>query len=463
MLRICIDIFAKTLSSLPESWLKKTTEVIGNLCFTLFKKRRRIVISNLRHAFPDLEYSQIELLARRSVERMLEMSLLSFCAGKFCNKRVAKCLEVPRETQDFFDSRSNDTRPVIYLVPHFTLMAMQPWLKTVVPSQADREITCIYRPLNQAALEDHIRASREKHGTAFRSRKEGFVHCMQSLRRGGQVSILFDQNARGNGALVTFMDRLCSATDLPGILAKKFKPEIRVMWVERTAFWRGRLRVEALPEEWTTSPETITAGAQLWLEKLFETSPEQIPDWLWSHKRWGAESEYFERFSLQNRKVWLETSAQLKGYSKIPRQTRVVMHLPDKSEEVDHIVPILEKIREHRPDMAFWIMSNADSVSKLSIQDLADETLVYDTQFQAIELIQSLRTQYVDIICDWVVDSKLRKYWKAADCPQTFGIVTADKKSHGFTQVYLPKPEDGYVSDFSELSLRFAEYFGLPK
>ena len=462
MLRFCLDLFAKTLSKVPESCLAASTEVLGALSFATFKKRRSVILSNLSHAFPEKSHTELIKIAKTSVARMFEMSLLSFCAGKFCNKRVQRSLEIPQKTQDFFEKRENDTRPVIYLVPHLTLMEMQPWLKTVVPSQQSREITCIYRSLNQTALEDHIKASRETNGMRFRSRKEGLLECMYSLRKGGQVSILFDQNARKSGALVLFMDRLCAATDLPGILAKKFKPEVRIIWVERMAFWRGKLQVETLPDAWTKSPEVVTAGAQLWLEKLFKESPKQIPDWLWSHKRWGAEARPAERFALQNDKVWLEVSAKLKGDSQIPRNTRVVMHLPQVKEEIDALIPTLNKIRKARPDMAFWMMAQPQVLKHPKIEAICDEAFPCGTLAEATSIVAGLQKRFPDLICDWVIDSSLALQWKRAECPQIFGIATSEAKAAGYSHCHYLKSEDGIVLDFKESSLRFAEKFGLP-
>lgn len=392
---------------------------------------------------------------------MIEMSLLSFCAGQFSKARIRKSLIVSDSVRKFFRSRIDSKRPVVYLVPHFTLMEMQPWLKTVLPCEQDREIICIYRSLNQSALETHIKASREKHGTQFRSRKEGFVECMQCLRRGGQVSILFDQNARKSGALVYFMGRLCAATDLPGILAKKFDAEIRTIWVERTAFWRGELKVEALPDDWAASPEKLTAGSQIWLEEQFKKAPKTIPDWLWSHNRWRTESSPDTRFSLQNKKVWLQRSVEMAGVREMPRKTYVLMNLPHSPDLARSLVPVLETIQRARPDMAIWVMGEPSVLSSSSLKRLAGREIRLEGAISYSTIIADLKQEYLDTICDWDLSSPFSEFWAYADCPQIFGWTPQTSRSHGFTHTF-ERPGEGMTSEtFQAACFSFAAHFGL--
>ncbi|MGB0372333.1 MAG: lysophospholipid acyltransferase family protein [Opitutales bacterium] len=460
-MRRILKLISIFLSLVPEKLLEALCAGLGGAFYRFSKKRRRIILSNLSHAFPEKPLAELEKIGKTSCVRMVEMSLLSFCAGQFSEKRVKRSLEVSESAQTFFKSKSDAARPVVYLVPHFTLMEMQPWLKTVVPSEQKNEIICIYRSLNQQALEEHIKASREKHGTHFRARKEGFVECIQCLRRGGQVSILFDQNTRTSGGLVLFMGRLCAATDLPSILAKKFRAEIRVIWVERRSFWRGALQVEQLPEEWATSPEKLTAGIQIWLENQMRSRPEIIPDWLWSHNRWRTESSPEKRFSLENKKVWLDTSAELMGAASISRETRVVMRLPTQVDWVTALASVLQKIRAARPDMAFWMMGNAETLALDSIKEMTDRSFPVDTSQDAEATIQSLASLFPDTICDWQPHSNLHDIWDSSGCQQIFGWAPKSGGTASYTHTVALETAVESPEQFQEACLRFAAQFGL--
>ena len=56
------------------------------------------------------------------------------------------------------------------------------------------------------------------------------------LRKGGAVVFLFDQNAGSRGALTLFMDRVCSTSELAGLLAEKCKARVGFIYPERTGF-----------------------------------------------------------------------------------------------------------------------------------------------------------------------------------------------------------------------------------
>ncbi|MEM9026625.1 MAG: hypothetical protein AAGB06_06790 [Verrucomicrobiota bacterium] len=456
-----LSITAKFLSLIPEGLLGIVCRALGGLFFIGSKRRRRIILSNLKHAFPEESLDDLQWIGKTSCARMIEMSLLSFCAGQFSEARIRKSLIVNDSINEFFRSRMDSKKPVIYLVPHFTLMEMQPWLKTIISSEKDHEIICIYRSLNQNTLETHIKNSRERHGTRFRSRKEGFVECMQCLRRGGQVSILFDQNARKSGALVYFMGRLCAATDLPGILAKKFEAEIRAIWVERTAFWRGELKVETLPDDWADSPEKLTAGSQVWLEEQFKKAPKTIPDWLWSHNRWRTESSPDSRFSLQNKKVWLQRSVEMAGLRAMPRKTYVLMNLPKSPELAKSLIPVLSAIRSARPDMALWMMAESPILSLDSLELLADREIRLDGTKSRSAIIADLKHEYLDTICDWDLSSPFSELWPDSDCPQIFGWIPQSGHSHGYTHTVKRPSGEMTPLTFQAACFSFAAHFGL--
>ena len=105
---------------------------------------------------------------------------------------------------------------------------------------------------------------------------------MQAVRDGQLAIILFDQSTH-LGAQMRFMGRPVATTDLPGIIAQRFKAPARIFWAERTGFWRCRLRSHALT---ATDSVGLTLESNAWLEARLRSSDEACADWLWAHDRW---------------------------------------------------------------------------------------------------------------------------------------------------------------------------------
>ena len=90
------------------------------------------------------------------------------------------------------------------------------------------------------------------------SRREGFADALKILRRQGFVGVLFDQNAGLQGALTTLFGRVCSTTELPGLMAEKFDARVYGIFPRRRAFWRVEVSVDLI-----ATGGTALAAAQL--------------------------------------------------------------------------------------------------------------------------------------------------------------------------------------------------------
>jgi heptosyltransferase-2 len=115
------------------------------------------------------------------------------------------------------------------------------------------------------------------------SRRGGFAEALGILRGNGCVGVLFDQNAGHQGALTLLLGRVCSSTELPGVLAAKFGAELRTFYPRRTAFWRVTFESEPVAFDGTAP------GATLALNRWFEAAmadEDLCASWLWAHDRW---------------------------------------------------------------------------------------------------------------------------------------------------------------------------------
>jgi KDO2-lipid IV(A) lauroyltransferase len=111
----------------------------------------------------------------------------------------------------------------------------------------------------------------------------------RSLREGGYLGILVDQNAGRRGVFVPFFGRLASTTPAPATMALRFRAPLIPAWQWREDGGRHHVvEVEApLPfpdtgdrdEDVWRLTAAMTARVEAWVRK----EPGQ---WLWAHRRW---------------------------------------------------------------------------------------------------------------------------------------------------------------------------------
>ena len=114
---------------------------------------------------------------------------------------------------------------------------------------------------------------------------------MKAVKEGNIAVILFDQSTQ-SGSRINFLGRPCAVTDLPGIIAQRFKATGRIFWAERTGFWRCRLRSKALT---ATDSVGLTLESNAWLEAQLRSDENICASWLWAHDRWKhGEQDYIK-------------------------------------------------------------------------------------------------------------------------------------------------------------------------
>ena len=109
--------------------------------------------------------------------------------------------------------------------------------------------------------------------------------------------------------MITCMDRVCSATDLPGLLAKRFNADVFVVIPERIGLWRARLHLQQLPK--IQAVEDVSIMGHEALENHLKRDFNCAADWLWLHMRWNHQKNPKKRFKLSPKKKPSGSAKQL--------------------------------------------------------------------------------------------------------------------------------------------------------
>ncbi len=444
----------------PEFLLRIMAAGLGDFIFFCLPRRRRLVLSNLHHAFPQKPASWHRAIGRESCRRLIETGLLSLATPFLNEKRTRAIVSLSPAMQAVYTLHRTDPAATLICSPHIAYWEAQTAMPLVVPAPFP-EFGIIFRPLDNAAANTLVKTSRERFGMKLLSRKEGFAEALKILRRRGFVGVLFDQNAGLQGALTTLFDRVCSTTELPGLMAEKFQARVYGIFPRRLGFWRVEIGAQAIAHD--GSGDAVTLGLNRWLETLLRSDDTLCPSWLWAHDRWRNQDMPARRFRLEAKRNLLAADLAARGLTAAPRRTRVWIRLPNWLGDVVMALPLLRALRVSRPDAEITVVAKAQFRPLLESWGIADRIeslpprgLGYFTHFR------TLRHEYPDV---WLLFTNSFRgdleSWLSG-CRQRFGLQRPGRSrpllSHTFR---VPADFDERTHHQLELWENFLRHFGL--
>jgi heptosyltransferase II len=449
-----------TLAALPEGFLAVGCRGLGWLVAAIPSSRRHTLRSNLSHAFPDKTEAWRRQIALESVQRSLEMVLFLLASPYFTKERLKRQFTVHEDLERMIREYTANPGAVVVLSPHFSLMEGNTIIPMLVPG-AFPPIGALYRPLDLPGMEKWVKQTRERWGLRLMSRREGYYQAVDMLRKGGAVVVLFDQNAGPGGALTLFMDRVCSTTELAGLLVEKCKTRAAFIYPERRGFMRAAIRGEYL--EVAQTSEAVTFAANHWLEKKLRSDDSVCADWLWLHSRWRHQDDPSQRFRLHNKRNLLADQMASLGLATLPRRTRYFFRMPNWLGDVVMALPLLRAVRVARPDAEITLLAQPAFYSLLEKLRVADRIIPLPPQGVGYgNFFKNLRTAYPDVHVLFTNSMRGEYEAKMIGAPQRFGMQRTGKWRPFLTHTWeVPGDLDETKIHQTRVWEKFFQHFGL--
>jgi heptosyltransferase II len=374
VLKLILQILGWTLAHTPEPCLRLAAAGLGDLMFYAYPRRRRLVLSNLHHAFPARPAAWRHATGRTCCRRLVETGLWSLAMPFFPEVRLRRLVRCSARLQASFDAHrqagaSASPYPIFLATLHLAYWETQTAMPFTVNGPFP-EFGAIFRPLDNPVVDAWVKRTRERFGLRLLSRKSGLQEAMKVLRRQGGVAVLFDQNAGLQGALTTLFGRVCSTSELVGLLVEKFQPRVFATFPHRLDFWRVELDLAPVTHDGTSTG--VTLALNRWLEDYLAADDNACASWLWVHDRWRNQDMPARRLRLEAKRNLLADDLRARGLPALPRKTRLWIRVPNWLGDLVLALPLLRAIRASRPDAEITLIGKSQFRELLEQSGVAD-------------------------------------------------------------------------------------------
>lgn len=465
MLIVVIQILGWLLAVLPQSLLRGISWVLGNLLYLFGGRRRHVALGSLYHAYPERSAKWRAGILKESCCQLIEMALFVAASPHMGERRLRAAFRLSDTLRENWqrEATARDGQPaaVVALVPHTSLFEALTLLPML--NDAPLPVGTLYRPLNQPAVERWVLRTRQRFGMRMLSRKKGLTTANRFLAKGGAVAVLFDQNAGTPGLLTTLYGRLCSTTELPGILAARNEANVCIVWANRTGFWQAQIECHPLGRA-PQSPSELCFRSNAWLEDTLRNDASLCAQWLWLHDRWRTQDAPAQRFSINHRRNALEEEMRWRGLDALPRGTHYWVRLPNWLGDVIMALPLLRAMRRGRPDGYFTLLAAPHFIPLLEALDVADRCLPLPKKGEKgyWKTFWQWRGQYPHVQVLFTNSQRGDIEARLIGAPQRFGIVRHGKPRPLLTDAWrLPADLDEAALHQTHLWQRFLNHFGL--
>ncbi|HEX7966492.1 MAG TPA: LpxL/LpxP family Kdo(2)-lipid IV(A) lauroyl/palmitoleoyl acyltransferase [Gammaproteobacteria bacterium] len=269
--------FVRLAVYLPYSLQLSLGRGLGTLLRLTARRRWRITLVNLERCFPELDAPARERLARRHFDS-LGMAFIEIGMCWWASAGRLKGLAHIEGVENLNAARA-EGRGVILLSAHFTTLEIGGRLLGLCT-----DFHLMYRPNQNALIEEVMRRSRERHFDRAIPRNDVRL-MLRSLKEGKPVWYAPDQGYRGkNSEMVPFFGIPAPTNTATSRLARTTGAPVVPFFVERLPGTEGyALVLEPALEGFPTDDPAADA---LRINKLLEERIRRVPEqYLWSHDR----------------------------------------------------------------------------------------------------------------------------------------------------------------------------------
>jgi ADP-heptose:LPS heptosyltransferase/lauroyl/myristoyl acyltransferase len=447
-----IKISGLLLSLIPHSVLELLTKILAEVLFFFPNKRRRVILSNLTHAFPKWSYDKVTAVGKESAAHMFEMGFFSLVYPYLSSDQCRGVVMFEKKVEKELSYLRKTGRPVLLLIPHVALfesLAVCP----IFRPQGNRNLGAIYRPNRNPSIDTWIKDARIKSGIKIFSRETAIWDAKKFLREKNWLGLLFDQNSGIQGFHSNFMNRFASMSTMPDLFIKSSKAIPVFAFPKRIGFFKSSLEIITID---SNEHQIFLKAHEILEDKIRQF--DGLPEWLWSHERWKTQ----QKFQLHLRHRHKRGSAA----NSLSRTTKFWVRMPNWLGDVVMTLPLLDAVRRGRPDASITVLAKHQFKAFLESLDTVDNFLPIPegTIHQGLGVLKEYRRQFPSVVINFANSFRSDAECYLIGAPRRYGLTLPGRfrplLSHSFSYI---EERDGPLTELHQVRLweKFLKYFGL--
>ncbi len=282
LLRLVLGLAAP----LPLRALQKLGRRLGLFCWHVVPFRRAVVLHNLQAAFgAELDPGAIRRLGK-AFYAQLGTTLLEFCGyWRLTRAQVRELVEV--SNGEHLENALAAERGALLISGHFgNWELVAAWL-----AASGRPVKFLVKTQSNARVDRLQNRLRARAGVGVIRTQTATREMVRTLRAGGVIGLLGDQDAGAGGLFVEFLGRPASVFRGTAILAWRLRCPVVAGFLVRQPDGRHRLEFAAplQPDPAWTEEEAVTRITR-WHTRCLEDAVRRHPDhYFWVHRRWKTQ------------------------------------------------------------------------------------------------------------------------------------------------------------------------------
>lgn len=263
--------------------IKYFAKIVAVIFYYVLKIRRKVVLSNLKTAFPLLNENEIASLAYRNYYSfsiaILEMMLMPYISKKKLHDIVdSENIELVKQKYEL-------NRGVILLTAHF---GNWEYGAAAISSKLDIPFNVLAKPQRNPYITRWLKSIRERFGSKEILLGISVREIIAALRKGGIVGIVGDQRGSIDSPRIKYFGQDTATFTGMGSIALKLNSPVVTAFVVRQDTGKYKVIFDEMKTDDIegTLDEKVIEFNQKYMS-LLESYVRQYPEqWFWMHKIW---------------------------------------------------------------------------------------------------------------------------------------------------------------------------------
>lgn len=274
--------FIILLVLLPFPLLYGLSNVLFFLLYYVIGYRRKIVMQNLRNAFPEKTEEERLQIAVKYYRYLCDLTLETFKTLIISKSTALKRCKMNTEAQVLFDTYEKQGQSIIIVMGHF---GNWEWGGNTFSISCKQQLYVIYHPLSNPYFNRLICGMRTRFGAKLYPMKDAFRDMVKNRAEVTATAFIADQTPPPETAYwTTFLNQDTPVFRGTEKIAQKMNFPVVYLTIKRLK--RGYY--EMFAESLFAEPKNTADGeiSEVHTQKLAADILLEPEIWLWSHRRW---------------------------------------------------------------------------------------------------------------------------------------------------------------------------------